>query len=214
MIWARARAGGFSPVWRTPLRTLCGLVRSLTAPGGAAPWGEHGVGPFDEPLWAGGCCCSSHYVVVPALKDCTPDLRRGVVAVCRWGREVVVCGALACSDCSGLFSSAGWSFSAGALRRRVVPRRVTLVSVSCVRAWPHSMVGIQTCCPWACWQARQSTRSTMASWRPLPGLVRSLRALTVSLVQLTCRRYQPRVVFRALPWRVARRRWRRGWCSV
>ena len=57
------------------------------------PWGEHGVGPFDEPLWAWGCCCGGHYVVVPALEDCTSDLRRGVVAVCRWGREVVVWGA-------------------------------------------------------------------------------------------------------------------------
>ena len=46
----------------------------------------------------------------------------------------------------------------------------------------------------------------MASWRPLPGLVRSWRALTVSLVQSSCRRYQPRGVLRALPWRVARRR--------
>ena len=56
------------------------------------PWGEHGVGPFFEPLWAGGCCCGSHYVVVLALEDCTPDLRRGVVAVCRWGGAVVVGG--------------------------------------------------------------------------------------------------------------------------
>ena len=46
----------------------------------------------------------------------------------------------------------------------------------------------------------------MASWRPLPGVVRSRRALTVSLVQSSCRRYQPRGVVRALPWRVARRR--------
>ena len=42
--------------------------------------------------------------------------------------------------------------------------------------------------------------------RPLPWVVRSRRALTVSLVQLSCRRYQPRGVLRALPWRVARRR--------
>ena len=46
----------------------------------------------------------------------------------------------------------------------------------------------------------------MASWRPLPGVVRSWRALTVSLVQSSCTRYQPRGVVRALPWRVARRR--------
>ena len=37
-------------------------------------------------------------------------------------------------------------------------------------------------------------------------MVRSRRALTVSLVQSSCRRYQPRGVLRALPWRVARRR--------
>ena len=39
----------------------------------------------------------------------------------------------------------------------------------------------------------------MASWRPLPGVVRSRRALTVSLVQSSCRRYQPRGVVGALP---------------
>ena len=70
-----------------------------------SPWGEHGVGPSDEPLWAGGCCCSGHYVVVPALEDCTPDLRRGVVAVCRWGREVVVEGTEAGGAEGGV---AGW----------------------------------------------------------------------------------------------------------
>ena len=37
-------------------------------------------------------------------------------------------------------------------------------------------------------------------------VVRSWRPLIVSLVQLSCRRYQPRGVLRALPWRVARRR--------
>ena len=90
--------------------------------------------------------CGFH-VVVPALKDCNPDPWRGVVTVCRWGGEVVVWGA----EDGGLFplfrgvGSAGWSFSAGARPRRTVPRRVTLMSVSCVRAWPHSMGGIQTC---------------------------------------------------------------------
>ena len=74
------------------------------------PWGEHGVDPLDKPLWAWGCCGSGHYVVVPALEDCKPDLRRGVVAVCRWEREVVVWGAEAggaegavAGWCSGLF---------------------------------------------------------------------------------------------------------------
>ena len=66
--------------------------------------------------------------------------------------------------------------------------------------------GIQTCWPRVCLRARQSTRSTMVSWRPLPGVVRSQRALTVSLVQSSCRRYQPRGVVGALSWRVARRR--------
>ena len=39
------------------------------------------------------------------------------------------------------FAAAGWSLSAGARRRRAVPRRVTLMSVSCVGAWPHSIGG-------------------------------------------------------------------------
>ena len=69
------------------------MLGSPTAPGAPPPWDEHSVGPFDEPLWAEECCCSGHYVVVPALEDCTPDLRRRVVAVCRWGREVVIWGA-------------------------------------------------------------------------------------------------------------------------
>ena len=121
-------------------------------------------------------------------------------------RAVSRVGAVACSHCFGRFGSAGWSFSAGARRRRTVPRRLTLMSVSCVRAWPHSMGGIQTCWPWVCLRACQSTRSTMASWRPLPRVVRSRRALTVSSVQSSCRRYQSRGVAEALPWRVARRR--------
>ena len=112
VIWARARAGGLPSGSRTPLRTLCGVVGSPAAPGGATPWGEHGVCPFDEPLWAGRHSCSGHYVVVLALENCNPDLRRGVVAVCRWGREVVVWGAEAggaeggvAGWCGGLFSS-------------------------------------------------------------------------------------------------------------
>ena len=46
----------------------------------------------------------------------------------------------------------------------------------------------------------------MVSWRPLRGVVRSRRALTVSLVQLSCRQDQARGMLRALPWRVVRRR--------
>ena len=98
------------------------------------PWGQHGVGPFDEPLGDGGGCCGGHYVVVPALEDCTPDLRRGAVAVCRWGGKVVVGRAEAggaeggvAGWCCGLFplfrvgGLSGWSLSAGARPRRVVP---------------------------------------------------------------------------------------------
>ena len=65
-------------------------------------------------------------------------------------RAVLLVGVLACSHCSGQLGSTGWSFSAGARRRRVVPRRATLVSVSCVRAWPRSMGGIQMRRPWVC----------------------------------------------------------------
>ena len=93
--------------------------------------------------------------------------------------------------------------------RRLLPqvdRSRRALTVSCVRAWPHSMGGIQMCWPRVCLRARQSTRSTMVSWRLLPGVVRSRRALTVSLVQSSCRRYQPRGVVGALSWRVARRR--------
>ena len=62
-------------------------------------------------------------------------------------RAVSGIGAVACSHCSGWFGSAGWSLSDGARRRRVVPRGVALGSVSCVRAWPHSMEEIQMCWP-------------------------------------------------------------------
>ena len=105
VIWARARAGGLSPGWRTPLTTLCLVVGSPTAPGGSGPWGEHGVRPFDEPLRAGGRSGSSYHVVVPALEDCNPDLRPGVVTVCRWGGKVGVWGAEASSAEGGV---AGW----------------------------------------------------------------------------------------------------------
>ena len=71
-------------------------------------WGERGVRSFDEPLRAGERSRSGYHVVMPALED--PDLRRGVVTVCRWGGEVVVWGAEAggaeggvAGWCSGLF---------------------------------------------------------------------------------------------------------------
>ena len=75
------------------------------------PWwgglrGEHGVCPLDEPLRAGGRSRSGYHVVVAALEDCNPDLRRGVVTVCRWGGEVVVWGAEAGGAEGGV---AGWA---------------------------------------------------------------------------------------------------------
>ena len=69
------------------------------------PWGEHGVCPFDEPLRARGRSFSGHHVVPPVIEDCTPDLRRGLVTVCRLGREVIVWGAEAGGAEGGV---AGW----------------------------------------------------------------------------------------------------------
>ena len=89
------------------------------------PWGEHGVCPFDEPLPAGGRSCSGYHVVVPALKDCTPDLRRGVVTVCWWGREVVVWGVEAGGAEGGV---AGWCGGLFPLLRAVRVRWVVLLS--------------------------------------------------------------------------------------
>ena len=56
---------------------------------------------------------------MPALKDCTPDLRRGVVTVCKWGREVVVWGAEAGGAEGGVTGWCGGLF----LLLRVVPVR-------------------------------------------------------------------------------------------
>ena len=99
--------------------------------GGAVPYcpwlrgprGEHGVFPFDEPLRAGGRSCSGHNVVVSALEDCTPDLRGGVVTVCRWGREVVVWGAGAGGAEGGV---AGWCGGLFPLLRVIRVRWVVL----------------------------------------------------------------------------------------
>ena len=46
VLWARVRAGAWSPGWRSPLRTLCGVVGSPTAPEGVVP----GVGMVLVPL--------------------------------------------------------------------------------------------------------------------------------------------------------------------
>ena len=179
-------------------------------PGGCGPWGERGVGPPKYPLSARGSR-GGHYVVVRAPEDCTQHLKQGLVAVCRSGggslsvvcrpvaqRAVSQYGAVACSHFSGWFGSAGWVFSAGARRRRMVSLCVTWVSVSCVRAWPHSMEGIQMCWSHVCWRVLQRTRSTLASRRPFSGMPRSRRAVTMSFVELSCRQYQPRGVSRAL----------------
>ena len=87
---------------------FCGVVGAPYCPWWGGSSGEHGVGCFDEPLWAGGCCCVGHYVVVPAHEDCTPDLQRGVVAVCWWGGEVVVGGAEAGGAKGGVAGFVRW----------------------------------------------------------------------------------------------------------
>ena len=162
-------------------------------PAGRGFRGEHGVTPLDDALSAG-VCRSGHHMVVPALQDRTPDLWQGLVAAYRWGGEVFVGGAEAggteggvpvgcggLSHWSGWFGSAGWSFSAGARRTRMVPLCVTCLKVFCVSTWPQSMRGIEMCWCRVCWRALQRTRSAMASWWPCTGVARSLRALTVSL---------------------------------
>ena len=60
-------------------------------PAGCCPRGKHGVLPPEDP-WAIRACCGLHYKVVPTFEDCTPDLRREPVSVCRWGRDVIVGG--------------------------------------------------------------------------------------------------------------------------
>ena len=51
---------------------------------------------------------------MPALEDCNPDLRRGVVTVCRWGGEVVWGAEAGGAEggvagwCGGLFPSFYW----------------------------------------------------------------------------------------------------------
>ena len=81
---------GFSPWLEDASKDIVWGRGVFYCPWWGGSWGELGVGPFDELFRAGGCCCGGHYVVVPALEDCTPDLRRGVVAVCRGGGGVVV----------------------------------------------------------------------------------------------------------------------------
>ena len=79
------------------------------------PWwgglrGEHCVCPLDDPLRARGRSRSGYHVVVDALEDCNPDLRRGVVTVCRSGEGVVVRGAEAGSAEGGVAVGGGGLF--------------------------------------------------------------------------------------------------------
>ena len=93
----------------------------LYCPWWGGPWGEHGVCPFDEPLRAGGRSRSGYHVVVPALKDRTPDLRRRLVTVCRWGGGVVVW----CAEAGGAEGGvAGWCGGLFRLLRAVLVRWV------------------------------------------------------------------------------------------
>ena len=121
------------------------------------PWSEHGVSPFDHPLWAGGRCCGGHYLVVPPLEDCTPELRRGVVAVCRGGGGGALsagCGGRQRGErCRRLVrwpvptvpdgSGPPGGLSPLELAVGVWFLAVTSVSVSCVRALPHPMGRMQ-----------------------------------------------------------------------
>ena len=93
--------------------------------GGRIPRGKHGVGSPDDPLTAGRRCGGGHYVVVPALEDPTPDLRRGVVAVCRWGGGGVVVGAAEAGGAEGVV--AVWCGGLFPLLRMVQVRRVVLL---------------------------------------------------------------------------------------
>ena len=61
---------------------------------------------------------------MPALEDSNPDLRRGVVTVCRWGGEVVVWGAEAGGAEGG---AAGWCGGLFPLLRVVWVRWVVLL---------------------------------------------------------------------------------------
>ena len=86
-------------------------------------WGEHGVGPREDP-WAIRVCCSVHHVVVPALNDCTPDLRRVSLADRRWGGEVVLGGVEAGGAAGGI---AVWCGGALPLLWVVWVRRVVVL---------------------------------------------------------------------------------------
>ena len=119
-----------------PPRLVCGRwgwpKPRARSPGGGVPycpwwggpWGEHGFCPFDEPLWAGRRSRSGYNVVVPALEDCNPDLRRGLVTVCRWVGEVVVWGPEAGSAEGGV---AGWCGGLFPVLRAVRVRWVVLL---------------------------------------------------------------------------------------
>ena len=88
---------------------------------------------------------------MPALEDCTSDLRRGLVAVCMWGGEVVVRVAEAGGAEGGVSVGCGGLFP---LFREVRVSRVVLLR------WGSSKA-FELLCVW-CW-----------CWRRVSGPVRT-----------------------------------------
>ena len=142
-----------------------------------------------------------------------------MVTVCRWGREVVVWGAEAGGAEGGV---AGWCAGLFPLLRVVRVRLVVLLC--CGPSWAYGPstcdvdVGV-VCQGLAPPDGGDPDMRALGVFAGSPeyevydGLMEAVswggqvrRALTVSLIQSSCRRYQPRGVVRALSWRVARRR--------
>ena len=81
------------------------MVGSPTTPGGAVPGASMVSVRLTSHCGPGGRSRSGYRVVVSALEDCNPDLRWGLVTVCRGGGKVVVWGAEAGGAEGGV---AGW----------------------------------------------------------------------------------------------------------